>query len=80
MTQFGAAIQFCALGRYILFHICAISINSVYFQVQKMFFHISLEHEILLHPRYFGPQLLETVKQKLFSEVRFFYHYYKTQR
>ncbi|KAH8399126.1 hypothetical protein KR215_002850, partial [Drosophila sulfurigaster] len=30
---------------------------------------ISLEHEILLHPRYFGPQLLETVKQKLYSEV-----------
>ncbi|VDP05962.1 unnamed protein product [Soboliphyme baturini] len=34
-----------------------------------MFYHISLEHEILLHPRYFGPQLLETVKQKLFTEV-----------
>lgn len=32
-------------------------------------FQISLEHEILLHPRYFGPQLLETVKQKLFTEV-----------
>nr|CAD7594566.1 unnamed protein product [Timema genevievae] len=30
---------------------------------------ISLEHEILLHPRYFGPQLLETVKQKLYTEV-----------
>ncbi|RWS08245.1 DNA-directed RNA polymerase II subunit RPB7-like protein [Dinothrombium tinctorium] len=34
-----------------------------------MFYHISLEHEIQLHPRYFGPSLLETVKQKLFSEV-----------
>lgn len=34
-----------------------------------MFFHIQLEHEVLLHPRYFGPQLMETVKQKLFSEV-----------
>ncbi|KAK6637031.1 DNA-directed RNA polymerase II subunit RPB7 [Polyplax serrata] len=34
-----------------------------------MFYHISLEHEILLHPRYFGPQLLETVKQKLYAEV-----------
>lgn len=34
-----------------------------------MFYHICLEHEILLHPRYFGPNLLETVKQKLFSEV-----------
>lgn len=30
---------------------------------------ISMEHEILLHPRYFGPQLLETVKQKLYTEV-----------
>lgn len=34
-----------------------------------MFYHVSLEHEILLHPRYFGAQLLETVKQKLFNEV-----------
>ncbi|UYV73525.1 POLR2G [Cordylochernes scorpioides] len=30
---------------------------------------ISLEHEILLHPRYFGPNLMETVKHKLFTEV-----------
>ena len=35
----------------------------------SMFYHLSLEHEILLHPRYFGPSLLNTVKQKLFSEV-----------
>ena len=34
-----------------------------------MFFHISLEHEIQLHPRYFGVQLLDTVRQKLFNEV-----------
>ncbi|CAO1407974.1 unnamed protein product [Diamesa serratosioi] len=34
-----------------------------------MFYHISLEHEILLHPRYFGPQLLDTVRQKLYTEV-----------
>ncbi|ESO11251.1 hypothetical protein HELRODRAFT_104718 [Helobdella robusta] len=34
-----------------------------------MFFHVNLDHEILLHPRYFGPNLLQTVKQKLFSEV-----------
>lgn len=34
-----------------------------------MFYHISLEHDIMLHPRYFGPQLMDTVKQKLFSEV-----------
>lgn len=30
---------------------------------------ISLDHEILLHPKYFGPQLVETVKQKLYAEV-----------
>ena len=35
----------------------------------KMFYHIPLDHEIMLHPRYFGPQLMDTVKQKLFSEV-----------
>ena len=34
-----------------------------------MFYHISLNHEIMLHPRYFGPQLMDTVKQKLFTEV-----------
>lgn len=34
-----------------------------------MFYHIPLEHEIQLHPRYFGPNLVQTVKQKLFSEV-----------
>lgn len=35
----------------------------------KQMFQISLEHEILLHPRYFGPQLLDIVKQKLYTEV-----------
>ncbi|XP_050444352.1 DNA-directed RNA polymerase II subunit RPB7-like isoform X1 [Adelges cooleyi] len=34
-----------------------------------MFYHIALEHDVLLHPRYFGPQLLDTVKQKLYREV-----------
>ncbi|CAG0917009.1 unnamed protein product [Notodromas monacha] len=34
-----------------------------------MFYHIPLEHEIKLHPKYFGPQLMDTVKQKLFTEV-----------
>ena len=34
-----------------------------------MFFHICLDHEIMLAPRYFGPQLMDTVKQKLFTEV-----------
>ncbi|VDL94429.1 unnamed protein product [Schistocephalus solidus] len=35
----------------------------------RMFYHIKLEHEILLHPKYFGPNLIETVKAKLFSDV-----------
>ena len=30
---------------------------------------VSLDHEVLLHPRYFGPNLLNVVKQKLFNEV-----------
>lgn len=34
-----------------------------------MFYHLSLEHEISLHPKYFGPNLMESVKQKLFKEV-----------
>lgn len=34
-----------------------------------MFYHIPLDHEICLHPKYFGPDLLETVKRKLFNEV-----------
>jgi DNA-directed RNA polymerase II subunit RPB7 len=34
-----------------------------------MFYHMELDHEIKLHPRYFGPQLMDKVKQKLFSEV-----------
>ncbi|XP_062510507.1 DNA-directed RNA polymerase II subunit RPB7 [Corticium candelabrum] len=34
-----------------------------------MFYHVQLEHEIVLHPRYFGPNLLDTVKRKLFAEV-----------
>jgi DNA-directed RNA polymerase subunit E'/Rpb7 len=28
-----------------------------------------MQHDILLHPRYFGPNLLEAVKKKLFTEV-----------
>lgn len=30
---------------------------------------MQLEHEILLHPKYFGPNLIETVKAKLFTDV-----------
>ena len=44
-------------------------IEKRFCQNLKMFYHISLEHEIMLHPRYFGPQLMDTVKQKLFTEV-----------
>uniref|UniRef100_A0A5F4VT49 DNA-directed RNA polymerase subunit n=2 Tax=Callithrix jacchus TaxID=9483 RepID=A0A5F4VT49_CALJA len=34
-----------------------------------VFYHISPEHKILVYPRYFGPNLLNTVKQKFFTEV-----------
>ncbi|KAL0487872.1 DNA-directed RNA polymerase II subunit RPB7 [Acrasis kona] len=34
-----------------------------------MFFHVQLEKNIRLHPRNFGPQLHQTLKQKLSSEV-----------
>lgn len=34
-----------------------------------MFYHLELKHELSLHPRYFGDQLVETVKQKLFCDV-----------
>jgi DNA-directed RNA polymerase II subunit RPB7 len=34
-----------------------------------MFYHLPLSHELSLHPRYFGDQLLETVKQKLYCDV-----------
>lgn len=40
-----------------------------YISFQNNAAQISLEHEILLHPKYFGPQLMETVKQKLYTEV-----------
>uniref|UniRef100_A0A5S6Q2N9 DNA-directed RNA polymerase II subunit RPB7 n=1 Tax=Trichuris muris TaxID=70415 RepID=A0A5S6Q2N9_TRIMR len=34
-----------------------------------MFYHMSLEHEVVMHPRYFGPNLSKLVKKKLFTEV-----------
>ncbi|EPB73868.1 RNA polymerase Rpb7 protein [Ancylostoma ceylanicum] len=34
-----------------------------------MFFHLSMEHEVCLHPKYFGANLNETIKMKLFAEV-----------
>ena len=34
-----------------------------------MFYHMKLEHEVLLHPRYFGPKLNTTLRAKLLSEV-----------
>lgn len=34
-----------------------------------MFFHITMNHEIDLHPKYFGEQLIDTVKTKLFCDV-----------
>ncbi|XP_033300594.1 DNA-directed RNA polymerase II subunit RPB7 isoform X1 [Bombus vosnesenskii] len=56
-----------------IIYLCKWPLYSVYKRLGgpgiNMFYHISLEHEILLHPRYFGPQLLDTVKQKLYTEV-----------
>lgn len=34
-----------------------------------MFYHISLNHEVSLHPKFFGPNLMEIVKARLFNEV-----------
>ena len=31
-----------------------------------MFYHISLKHELLIHPMYFGENLTDTIKQKLY--------------
>jgi DNA-directed RNA polymerase II subunit RPB7 len=37
--------------------------------VEDMFFHVLLEKNIRLHPRYFGPQLHVTLREKLSAEV-----------
>ena len=34
-----------------------------------MFYKIILDHEILLHPKYFGPDIKEVMRKKLYSEV-----------
>lgn len=34
-----------------------------------MFYKLLLDHEILLHPKYFGPNIKEVMKKKLYSEV-----------
>eukprot|EP01134_Creolimax_fragrantissima_P008335 CFRG8335T1 len=34
-----------------------------------MFFHIDLEHELVVHPQYFGPKLHKTIKLLLHEEV-----------
>ena len=36
---------------------------------QAMFFHLQLEREIELQPRFFGPRLAEVLHQKLRTEV-----------
>ena len=28
-----------------------------------------MEHEVVLHPQYFGPNLMQTVKTKVFQDV-----------
>ena len=38
-------------------------------RLAEMFYHMCLEHRILLHPQYFGPRLIDIVKKKLFTEV-----------
>lgn len=41
-------------------------------QVDKYFSilnHFQLDHTVQLHPRYFGQNLMDSVKQKLFAEV-----------
>ena len=35
-----------------------------------MFYHISLKHELLIHPMYFGENLTDTIKQKLYRFVQ----------
>lgn len=55
-------IKYCANNLFRLLNLFIYFFNNLFLQ-------ISLEHEILLHPRYFGPQLLDTVKQKLYTEV-----------
>eukprot|EP01137_Pigoraptor_chileana_P006306 Opistho-2@50517 len=34
-----------------------------------MFYYLTLSHDVLLHPQYFGPMLKQTLRQKLYSEV-----------
>eukprot|EP01136_Pigoraptor_vietnamica_P012498 Opistho-1_new@52486 len=34
-----------------------------------MFYYLSLSHEVLLAPKYFGPQLRDILRQKLYAEV-----------
>ena len=36
-----------------------------------MFYHISLEHELLIHPMYFGENLTDTIRQKLYRLEEF---------
>ncbi|XP_070500185.1 DNA-directed RNA polymerase II subunit RPB7-like [Chironomus tepperi] len=34
-----------------------------------MFYHMSLAHEVLIHPCYFGPDLRQIIEKKVYSEV-----------
>ncbi|KAI3385218.1 hypothetical protein SNEBB_001960 [Seison nebaliae] len=43
--------------------------NSPIFLDEIMFFRILLKHEVLLHPMYFGADILEKVREKLMVEV-----------
>ena len=35
----------------------------------RMFYHIDLEHELLIHPMYFGENLTDTIRQKLYRYI-----------
>ncbi len=52
-----------------VYHHTSYLVLTIILKMILFYFQISLEHDILLHPRYFGPNLLHTVKQKLFTEV-----------
>lgn len=51
------------------YHVSTCNIEFRYYFTSIFLLQISLEHEVLLHPQYFGPQLLEKVKTKLYTEV-----------
>ena len=71
--EFGAITIALFLGvsdfvTHLIPSVCEGSKSKPFFRY-TMFFHLSMEHEVCLHPKYFGPNLNETIKMKLFAEV-----------